>query len=87
MPNAIVTGGNSGTGRAIAVTLAQVGWDVGLTWHAEAERAESALEEIGRHGGRDRPDRRVPRRRGRLVPDRRVDRGGRRLRLIAAQYQ
>jgi len=52
MPNAIVTGGNSGIGRAIAVTLAQVGWDVGFTWHAEAERAESALEEIGRHGRR-----------------------------------
>jgi len=52
MPNAIVTGGNSGIGRAIAVTLAEAGFDIGFTWHAEEERAESAVEEIGRHGRR-----------------------------------
>jgi NAD(P)-dependent dehydrogenase (short-subunit alcohol dehydrogenase family) len=52
MPNAIITGGNSGIGRATAVALAAAGFDVGFTWHAEAERAESAIEEIRAHGRR-----------------------------------
>jgi NAD(P)-dependent dehydrogenase (short-subunit alcohol dehydrogenase family) len=52
MPNAIVTGGNSGIGRATAVALAAAGFDVGFTWHAEEERAESAAEEIRSHGRR-----------------------------------
>jgi len=49
---AIVTGGNSGIGRACAVALARAGCDVGLTWHAERERADEALEELGRIGVR-----------------------------------
>jgi NAD(P)-dependent dehydrogenase (short-subunit alcohol dehydrogenase family) len=52
MPNAIITGGNSGIGRATAVALAAAGFDIGFTWHAEAERAESAVEEIRAHGRR-----------------------------------
>jgi NAD(P)-dependent dehydrogenase (short-subunit alcohol dehydrogenase family) len=52
MPNAIVTGGNSGIGRATAVALAAAGFDVGFTWHAEAERAETAVREIAEHGRR-----------------------------------
>jgi len=50
VPIAIVTGGNSGIGRAAAVALAERGFDVGITWHAHEERAEEALEEIRGHG-------------------------------------
>jgi NAD(P)-dependent dehydrogenase (short-subunit alcohol dehydrogenase family) len=50
MPIAIVTGGNSGIGRATAVALAKDGFDVGITWHSEEERASEALEEIRGHG-------------------------------------
>jgi NAD(P)-dependent dehydrogenase (short-subunit alcohol dehydrogenase family) len=52
MPNAIITGGNSGIGRATAVALAAAGYDIGFTWHSEAERADSAIEEIAAHGRR-----------------------------------
>ena len=52
MPVAIVTGGNSGIGRAASVALAQAGFDVGLTWHAEEERAQEAVSEIAQHGRR-----------------------------------
>jgi NAD(P)-dependent dehydrogenase (short-subunit alcohol dehydrogenase family) len=50
MPIAIVTGGNSGIGRATGVALAAAGFDVGFTWHDDEERAESAIEEITGHG-------------------------------------
>ena len=50
MPIAIVTGGNSGIGRAAAVALAERGFDVGITWHSHEERANGALEEIRGHG-------------------------------------
>ena len=46
MPVAIVTGGNSGIGRATAVALAERGFDLGITWHRDEERAESAKREI-----------------------------------------
>jgi NAD(P)-dependent dehydrogenase (short-subunit alcohol dehydrogenase family) len=49
---AIITGGNSGIGRACAAALARAGLDVGLTWHAEAERAAEAVEELRRIGVR-----------------------------------
>ncbi len=52
MPIAIVTGGNSGIGRAAAVALAERGFDVGITWHDHEDRAEEALEEIRGHGRR-----------------------------------
>jgi NAD(P)-dependent dehydrogenase (short-subunit alcohol dehydrogenase family) len=49
---AIVTGGNSGIGRATAIALAEDGFDVGLTWHRDKARARSASEEIERIGRR-----------------------------------
>ena len=39
---AIVTGGNSGIGRASAVALAASGFDVGITWHRERESRSSS---------------------------------------------
>ena len=52
VPVAIVTGGNSGIGRATAVALAEAGFDLGITWHRVEERAESAVQEIERVGRR-----------------------------------
>jgi NAD(P)-dependent dehydrogenase (short-subunit alcohol dehydrogenase family) len=52
MPIAIVTGGNSGIGRAAAVELAVRGFDVGITWHSEEERARAAVAECQGHGVR-----------------------------------
>jgi hypothetical protein len=49
---AIVTGGNSGIGRATAVALAGSGFDLGITWHSEEERAHSVVEEIESLGRR-----------------------------------
>src|SRR5215211_4411607 len=52
MPSAIVTGGNSGIGRATAVRLAKAGFDIGITWHRDEDRAESLAGEIGDIGRR-----------------------------------
>jgi len=52
VPVAVVTGGNSGIGRATAVALAEQGFDVGITWHRVKERADSAAKEIERFGRR-----------------------------------
>jgi NAD(P)-dependent dehydrogenase (short-subunit alcohol dehydrogenase family) len=52
MAVAIVTGGNSGIGRATALALANAGFDVGITWHRDEERARSAAREIEKAGGR-----------------------------------
>jgi NAD(P)-dependent dehydrogenase (short-subunit alcohol dehydrogenase family) len=52
MPAAIVTGGNSGIGRATAVALASAGFDLGVTWHRVEERAESVAREIEDAGAR-----------------------------------
>lgn len=49
---AIVTGGNSGIGRATAVALAEAGFDLGVTWHEDRDRAESVVKEIEKAGGR-----------------------------------
>jgi NAD(P)-dependent dehydrogenase (short-subunit alcohol dehydrogenase family) len=44
-PPAIVTGSDSGIGRAAAVALARRGFDVGVTWHSdEAGAGETALQ-------------------------------------------
>ncbi|HEY4603505.1 MAG TPA: SDR family NAD(P)-dependent oxidoreductase, partial [Blastococcus sp.] len=37
---AIVTGSESGIGRAIAVALARQGCDVGITWHRDEAAGE-----------------------------------------------
>jgi NAD(P)-dependent dehydrogenase (short-subunit alcohol dehydrogenase family) len=52
MPIAIVTGGNSGIGRACAVTLAARGYDLGITWHKDEENLRSAVAELEREGAR-----------------------------------
>jgi hypothetical protein len=52
MPNAIVTGGNSGIGRAVTVALAASGFDVGITWHSDEDRVESVRSEVEGHGRR-----------------------------------
>ena len=52
MAIAIVTGGNSGIGRATCALLAERGFDVGFTWHGDEERAREAAEEIEAHGVR-----------------------------------
>jgi NAD(P)-dependent dehydrogenase (short-subunit alcohol dehydrogenase family) len=43
---AIVTGSDSGIGRATAVALARAGCDVGVTWHRDREGAEGTADEV-----------------------------------------
>jgi NAD(P)-dependent dehydrogenase (short-subunit alcohol dehydrogenase family) len=52
MPVAIVTGGNSGIGRACAVALAARGFDLGIVWHSEEERAQDTVGECESQGVR-----------------------------------
>jgi NAD(P)-dependent dehydrogenase (short-subunit alcohol dehydrogenase family) len=52
MPVAIITGGNSGIGRATAVLLAERGYDIGITWHADESAAREAVAECEGHGVR-----------------------------------
>jgi NAD(P)-dependent dehydrogenase (short-subunit alcohol dehydrogenase family) len=52
MPVAIVTGGNSGIGRACAVALAARGFDLGIVWHSEQERARDTVTECESYGVR-----------------------------------
>jgi NAD(P)-dependent dehydrogenase (short-subunit alcohol dehydrogenase family) len=52
MPVAVVTGGNSGIGRASAAALAGLGFDVGITWHREEQRAQEAVGQIEALGRR-----------------------------------
>jgi NAD(P)-dependent dehydrogenase (short-subunit alcohol dehydrogenase family) len=49
---AIVTGSDSGIGKATAVALAEQGHDVGITWHADAEGAEAAAQGVRALGRR-----------------------------------
>ncbi|MET9423581.1 SDR family oxidoreductase [Streptomyces sp. NPDC006540] len=51
-PVAIVTGADSGIGRATAVRLAAAGMDVGITFHTDQEGAEGTAEEVRGHGRR-----------------------------------
>lgn len=43
---AIVTGGESGIGRATALALAAAGLDVGLTWHRDEQGARRTAEQV-----------------------------------------
>ena len=49
---AIVTGSDSGIGRASAVALAAEGIDVGITWHTDREGAEETADEVRSRGSR-----------------------------------
>ncbi|MFF7857324.1 SDR family oxidoreductase [Streptomyces sp. NPDC007904] len=49
---AVVTGADSGIGRATAVRLAAAGMDVGITWHSDRKGAEETAEEVRAHGRR-----------------------------------
>ena len=50
--HAIVTGADSGIGRAVAVALAAQGMDVGITWHADEQGARDTAEEVRGYGAR-----------------------------------
>jgi glucose 1-dehydrogenase len=49
---AIVTGGESGIGRACALALARAGNKVALTYHSDAAAGAEVVDEIERAGGR-----------------------------------
>jgi len=49
---AIVTASDSGIGRAIAITLAKQGMDVGVTWHSDREGAEETAALVRAEGRR-----------------------------------
>jgi NAD(P)-dependent dehydrogenase (short-subunit alcohol dehydrogenase family) len=52
VPVAIVTGSDSGIGRATAVRLAAEGFDVGVTWHDDEQGGYATAEEVRGHGRR-----------------------------------
>jgi NAD(P)-dependent dehydrogenase (short-subunit alcohol dehydrogenase family) len=52
MSAAIITGSDSGIGRACAVRLARDGFDVGVTWHSDEDGAQATAREVEAHGRR-----------------------------------
>jgi NAD(P)-dependent dehydrogenase (short-subunit alcohol dehydrogenase family) len=49
---AIVTGSDSGIGRATAVALGRRGLDVGVTWHSDEAGARETARQVSEAGGR-----------------------------------
>ena len=49
---AIITGSDSGIGKATAVRLARDGFDVGVTWHSDRDGAEDTAREVEALGRR-----------------------------------
>ncbi|OEJ35059.1 SDR family oxidoreductase [Streptomyces subrutilus] len=49
---AVVTGSDSGIGRAVAVRLAQAGADIGITWHRDERGARETADEVRACGRR-----------------------------------
>ncbi|MHA7248734.1 SDR family oxidoreductase [Arthrobacter tecti] len=49
---AVVTGSNSGIGRATAVALADAGFDVGITWHTGENGAMETARRVEKRGRR-----------------------------------
>ncbi|MBV9334984.1 MAG: SDR family oxidoreductase [Solirubrobacterales bacterium] len=52
MPVAIVTGSDSGIGKATAVMLAERGFDLGITWHTDEDGARGTVSEVQDMGRR-----------------------------------
>jgi NAD(P)-dependent dehydrogenase (short-subunit alcohol dehydrogenase family) len=48
---AVVTGSDSGIGRAVAVALAMNGMDIGITWNSDADGAEETAKQVTERGG------------------------------------
>lgn len=48
----IITGADSGIGRATAIRFATVGFDVGITWHSDADGARETAEAVRARGRR-----------------------------------
>lgn len=51
-PTALVTGGSRGIGAATAVALAELGWDVAITYRNKAARAEEVRRSLVERGAR-----------------------------------
>ncbi|MGC4808846.1 SDR family oxidoreductase [Micromonospora sp. DT233] len=49
---AIITGADSGIGKACAVALAEAGFDIGITWYGDADGARRTAEEVRGTGRR-----------------------------------
>jgi NAD(P)-dependent dehydrogenase (short-subunit alcohol dehydrogenase family) len=49
---AVVTGSDSGIGKATAVALGEAGYDVGITWHTDEDGAKGTADEVAALGRR-----------------------------------